>query len=89
MVEEHTTLDLGIGDGGSEGEHEVELVVLELCDELCHCRLRDVHLHVGVLAEEGCDGLGHDAGEGESDADVELATHEVFQFVESQQAVIC
>ena len=64
-------------------------MVLELGDEFCHCGLGDIHLHMGIFAQEGGDGLGHDACEGEGDADVELTTHEMLEFIETQQAVVC
>ena len=89
VVEEYATLYLRVCYRRTESQHEVELMVLELGDEFCHCGLGDVHLHMGIFAQEGCDGLGHDAGEGEGDTDVELTTHEMLEFIETQQAVVC
>ena len=88
VMEQHLAVDPGIGSGGLEGEHEVELMVLKACYEVGHRRLRDVHHDMGVLSQEGGDGLCHDAGEGEGDADVQLPSSHVLQFLEPLHAVV-
>ena len=41
-----------------------------------------------MLFQKSGDGLGHDAGEGEGDPDIQLSTCQVLQFLQPLQAVV-